>query len=336
MKKLIRKSLIASLAILVLAGCAKNSSESDSQANQNFISAWILTHYPDLQPTGIGYYILPEYEVKGSGKDLGDDSYIFLEYTKTDLDGNITYSTDEGINRQLGIYDKGGFYGAAVLQLGEGYAPAGLEFSLKGLKVGAQRGVILPLWTNTTSRYDNDEDYKNNVTSGDNVIYKYKVTGSCSDIDEWQIDSLERYKKVRLNNTDSLEYGFYLHPLKDTTGLENIATDTTVYVNYIGRLLNGQVFDTTIKDTAKYYGIYNSGRTYQALAVAMDEDYEQITLDGSTTIKGFGLALSKMKVDGKVRCAFYSAFGYGSTGSSPRIPVYSPLEFEIELTEAPE
>ena len=327
------KILASIAAVLAFAGCAKETSESSSDAAVRYIEAWMAVHYPDVEPTGIGYYILPEGEKKGTGKSIGDDEFVFLEYNLTDLDGIVSTTTYESVSKRVGTYASGSYYGPAVAQRGEGYMPAGLDFSMDGLNVGDSRKVILPGWTNTTYRYDDDSYYKAKGSSTSSVIYEYTITDSTPDIILWQVDSLERYVKRTMPGTDSLTYGFYLYSLTEITDTVTLQADSTVYVNYIGRRLDGSVFDTTIRDTARAYGIYSSSKTYEPLEVVIDEDYTETTLDGSTTITGFGYALSQMHKNQKARVAFTSDWGYGYSGSSPRIPAYCPLEFEIEVVD---
>ena len=153
---------------------------------------------------------------------------------------------------------------------------------------------------------------------------------------------MERYTARMMNDVDSTFYGYYYQQLKEPTDTTTFPRDTTFYINYIGRLLNGQVFDTTIEDTAKFYGIYSSSKTYKPQMVKLNETYTEITLggssssDGSTTIDGFAYCLSKLKSYEKGICAFYSALGYKYSGSGNVIPKFAPLTFEIEIVDKEE
>ena len=100
------------------------------------------------------------------------------------------------------------------------------------------------------------------------------------------VDSLERYTARVMNDVDSTFYGYYYQQLKAPTDTTTLPRDTTFYINYIGRLLNGQVFDTTVEDTAKFYGIYSSSKTYEPKKVKLSENYKDITLGGSSTSDG--------------------------------------------------
>ena len=104
-------------------------------------------------------------------------------------------------------------------------------------------------------------------------------------------------------------------------------------INYTGRLLNGQIFDTTVEKVAKDAGIYNPSASYAPVSVSFDSDWNSITLgESSSLINGFKGGLSLMKYQGeKAVIIFTSSHGYSSSGSGNVIPGWSPLEFELEL-----
>ena len=103
-------------------------------------------------------------------------------------------------------------------------------------------------------------------------------------------------------------------------------------------MLDGHVFDTNVKDSAKFYGIYSASRTYAPSSVTWfgsDGKYSDIKLGGSSVIDGFAYALSKMHPHEKGTAVFYSGIGYGSSGSGSTIPAYAPLRFDIEIVDKP-
>lgn len=332
----------AALAALA-AACAKEGSESKNEDNKLYFDAWMSERHPDVRPTGLGVYIIDDQP--GSGETVTDDDYyLFVRYTATDLDGTIGSTTEEKVSQQIGNYSKGNYYGPTVI-LNTGLATqVGVLEMIKGMKVGGTRTAVIPGWLNVTldgdEGYETGDDYLNNET-GDNAIYTITLTGKTDDIHKWEVDSLERYTARKMNDVDSTFYGYYYLQLKAPTDTASLPRDTSFYINYTGRLLNGQVFDTTVEDTAKFYGIYSSSKTYEPQMVKLSETYTDITLggssssDGSTTIDGFAYCLSKMKAYEKGVCAFYSYLGYGYSGSGDAIPRYAPLTFEIEIVDEP-
>ena len=132
--------------------------------------------------------------------------------------------------------------------------------------------------------------------------------------------------------------GKALHIAKDLPeGGFVIGSDTTVYINYTGRRMDGVVFDTSVADTAKVYGIYSASKTYEPVPIYWGESYGDITMTTSKTtpVTGFQMALWNMRPGEKAITAFYSELGYGSSGSGTAIPSYQPISFIIDLVEKP-
>jgi len=332
--------LFVAAAYALAASCAKESSLGLNDLNKSYFDSWMHVNHPDLQKTGLGIYILED--TPGTGELVTDDDYyIFARYTYYDLDGNITGTTEEDVDKQLGSYSTSNYYGSDIIFMDTDYSSAGLMEIFKGMRVGGTRTAIIPGWLNATASYDTEEDYLKNCT-GTDAICKVTLEGKVEDIYEWEIDTLERFTLHQMADVDSTVYGYYYQQLvapKDTTSYPN---DTSFYINYTGRLLNGKVFDTTIKDTAKFYGIYSATKSYAPVCIKLNEDFTEITMssssssDGSTLVNGFSYCLSQIGRYEKGRVAFYSGHGYGYTGSSPSIPKYAPICFDIEVVDEPE
>jgi FKBP-type peptidyl-prolyl cis-trans isomerase len=344
MKKIFTVILYTAVALAV-AGCAKADQPGPNDANKRFFDAWIKVHHPDVKPTGLGIYVIEETE--GSGAVVGKDGFAIVDYTITDLEGNITSFTDKMTAKQLGKYDTAYYYGSKVWTTAEGTIQAGVAEALLGMKAGGSKKVIIPSWLMTYKTYDTAEDYinppkkKNETTSVsyDNAIYNFTVRDFATDINEWEIGEIGDYfmanPSMNLTAADSLQYGFYYKQLTAPTDTTSFPKDTTIYINYTGRLLNGLVFDTTDERTAKFNGIYSSSRDYKPVSVKWNEKYSDITLGGSTIIGGFGLTLWQMRAFEKGVGIFYSPLGYSYSGKGSSIPGYAPLIFEIEIVEKP-
>ena len=326
-------------ALLILgSGCAKEVSTDTSNMAKEYFDAWMSVNYPDARPTGLGVYIIEDQPGKGVIIDE-DDLYVFADQTIYDFDGNISSTTSETLSQRLGTYKKVNYYGANVIVNDRAYTETGVLEMIKGMRVGGKRTAIIPSWLYTVADYDNEADYiKRN--GGANAIVTLSITDCAQDITEWEIKQLEKYVEMNMDAVDSVKFGFYSKTLIPSTDTATFSEDTTFYINYTGRLLNGHVFDTTIEDTAKVHGIYNASKTYAPMCVTMAPEYKNIQLSadegdtGSTTIDGFSFCLSRMKPMEKVLCAFYSTLGYGYSGSGSSIPKYAPLVFEIEAVEA--
>ena len=192
------------------------------------------------------------------------------------------------------------------------------------------------------------ENYKDEVLIGNHLESgKLGRKGIIKDIKTWEVDSLIRYMKEaypQINPTDTVsgteyngkKYGFYFIKQQETDKPDSTyATDTKVYLNYTGKLLNGQVFDTTIEKVAKDAGIYKQGQKYEPAFVTWAAEYKDLKFGTSSSdlIDGFKFALFQMKPHEKGVALFYSGLGYKETGSGNSIPGYSPLIFEFELVD---
>lgn len=330
---------VSAIIFLMASACAKEESTSPNEGNKRYLDSWIAINHPGAKTTPLGAYIISE-EV-GAGESVGkEDSFLFARYTTTDLEGNVQSTTEKQIARQVGTFDHKNYYGEQVLINDTGYTEAGVLDMLRGMRVGGTRTAVIPGWLNVKEDHGSAQEYLDNCT-GKDVIYKVTLVGKCNKIQEWETALLEDYSAKHLNGTDSTQYGYYYMQTKAPTGTSAMPNDTTFYINYTGRLLNGQVFDTTIEDTAKVHGIYSSSKKYVPVDIKKAEKHEDITMgsasggSGTTLVKGFSLCLSNLKKHEKGICAFYSTLGYGYTGSGNSIPKFAPIVFEIEVVDKP-
>lgn len=352
MKKIVI-ALAFAAAALSLSGCEKAATAGTNDANKKYFDAWMITNYPDAVKVDPGYYIISETPGTGDLAGSEDDHYFaYMEYTAYDLDGNVQTTTDEKVAQQVGTYDSANYYGPKVMIRGDASMTAGLDAVISRMKVGGSVKVIIPGWLNATAsqstdylypRYDTEEEYLKKCT-GTNAIYDIKLVDGFNDVYRWENDSLRACAHKIMPGVDTLKYGFYYNQTQAPTitdEADTLVTGDVVYINYYGRLLNGQMFATTVADSAKFYNIYNVNTTYETQAVYIDkDDYTNIKLgtssDGDDCVDGFAYAISLMEVGEKGTALFYSAYGYSYSGSGSVIPPYSPLRFDFEIVSKKE
>lgn len=90
------------------------------------------------------------------------------------------------------------------------------------------------------------------------------------------------------------------------------ASGSSVTVNYIGRLTDGRVFDTSLQQGRQPF---------------------VFTVGGGQVIKGWDEGLLGMKVGGQRRLIIPPDKGYGVQGAAGVIPPNATLVFEIELLD---
>lgn len=336
------KYLLLAVLGLTAWGCAKENTPSVGETAKEYLSLWMDKYHPGIPATNAGLYILEDKAGTGESWNIEND-YAYLEVTVRTLDGDISTTTDERLSRQLGTYAKGNYYGPRYQAVGEGNSYAGVDAILDGMRIGGSRKVVVPAWMLTTKRYNTQQEYINAATVSSSLIYDVKLCGQTEDIDQMEKDSLRSYVTRHYGNLASVSYNseeeangtFYFY--SDVSGFNDDSKKrgetSSATINYTGRLLNGQVFDTTIEKVAKDAGIYSASKTYSPVDVKFSADWNSITLSGSSSlINGFKGGLFLMKYEGqKAVVMFTSTHGYTSTGSGETIPAWSPLQFELEL-----
>lgn len=335
-------------AVFAAAGCAKAVQPGPNDANKRFLEAWMHVNHPDVKPTGLGIYVLED--VEGTGAEVEENGFAIVDYTVTDLEGNITSYTEKTTAKQLGKYDTTYYYGPKIWTTTDATIQAGLAEAVLGMKVGGRKKVVIPGWLMTYKTYDSAEDYlsppkdkkkkdEETTVTYDHAIYDFTVRDFADNVDDWELGKIGEYfasdPSLGLTVADSLRYGFYYKQLVAPSDTTSFKKDTTIYINYTGRLLNGLVFDTTDEKTAKDNKLYSSSKTYAPVAVSWGESYSEIKMGGSSIIGGFGLTLWQMRAFEKGVGIFYSPLGYSYSGSGSSIPGYAPLIFEIEIVKKP-
>lgn len=329
-----KKTLIlisVAAAALSLSSCAKHDVLRTNDINKRYLDSWLKIYHPDAVEEADGIYILEE--TPGTGQSLGnpeDLPYLYLTYTKSDLDGNITETTDAKVAQQIGTYDENSYYGPIVKGRSNLEMTAGQEMMFTSMKVGGTRTVMIPGWFNTTTRHKKAKEYFENET-GTDAVFTVTVVDAFKDIRKWQVDSIERYlSHTYKEKVDSVKYGYYYIQTKAPDTDEAFGKTETVYINYTGSLLNGTIFDTTLENRAKDGGLYSKSKTYEPVKITLAEDYKELKLEGNTTIEGFSYCISQMKKGEKGTVIFFSAYGYDYK-SQGKIPSYSPLRFDVEM-----
>lgn len=331
MKKLF--VILGLTAVLAAAGsCAVTPTPGKNDAAKRYFDAWTQVHYPNAPKTSFGSVIIED--KAGTGSLIGtseDTPYVYCNYIATDLSGNISACTDAKTAQQIGTYAESSYYGPKVLARAQGRIYSGVAEMMETMRVGGTRTAAIPGWLMTSDYYETPEEYLKNCT-GTDAIYSFTIREAIQDIVTWEVDSLVRYMRKHHPGVDSTALGYYYIRTAEPLDTSSFESGNTVYLNYTGRLLNGQVFDSTIQDTTKKYRIFQDGKTYEPIQLAWSTDEEKLSFSsGSNPIDGFEKCVRGMKAGEKGICFFYSALGYGANGSGNTIPPYSPLIFEIQM-----
>ena len=88
--KNIFKYIIFAAAAIIPASCARTIPQGVNEGNQRYFNAWLkVNNISESQRAGRGIYVLEETKVE-YGANVAADGYAIVEYTTTDLEGNIT------------------------------------------------------------------------------------------------------------------------------------------------------------------------------------------------------------------------------------------------------
>lgn len=117
---------------------------------------------------------------------------------------------------------------------------------------------------------------------------------------------IEEFVKENLNSAVKMDNGIYAVTEKEGTGA-TVAAGDTVTVSYVGKFMDGNVFDQN-----------------ETFSFPVGFGY---------VIKGWDEALKTMKEGQKSTFVIPSELGYGERGAGATIPPFTPLLFEIELKE---
>lgn len=138
---------------------------------------------------------------------------------------------------------------------------------------------------------------------------------------------IEDYLKEKNIQASKTESGLYYVIEKQGEGPE-IETGNLAFVHYAGYLLDGTIFDTSVKELAQANNVYNEQRDiaggYAPLEVAVGE---------GRVIPGWDEGLGLLKKGDKAKFFIPSTLAYGERGAGAMIKPNSILIFDVEITD---
>ena len=290
MKKNIILGIGILLSLLTLSACGGNKTEN-----------------------GLKYKIL----VKGTGRtaQMGDL-----------VKGILTLSAQDSILMTSGEESE------IILQIMESIFPGDLNEGLLVLHEGDSASFFMPI--------DSIEKYMGPGMMPDFVkkelVYTIKIDKLYTQAEYQEEENIRAAEAQELEDLAIAQYlqennitvtpeesGIYFIETKKGKG-NTVQQGQSVKVNYIGKLLNGKLFDTNIESVAKENGTYIPQRTYEPMSVLAGV---------GQMIPGFDQALTMMKKGSKATVIIPFRLAYGNRAVSEDIPAYSTLVFEVEMVE---
>lgn len=269
-------------------------------------------------PNGLKYKI---YTTNTGPKIKLNDIISFNFIQKTDKDSVLANSFE--MNRP------------AMLQVTEGKNIADLMAFFPLLSLNDSALVVIP----TDSIFSNPQMEAQRppfLPKGSALHYVVKIT-KIQSMEEAMADQQRMMDELKRAETTSLTKYLAdnkLSPIKTASGLRYIVTKSsvkskpvkgdTVMVNYVGKTLDGKVFDSSIEAEAKRAGLQQPGRAYEPISVVLGQ---------SSVIPGWEQGLLLLNEGSKASFIIPSDLAYGPQGAGEDIKPFSTLVFDLELVK---
>ena len=333
--------MIPALFALVVS-CAKKEREDISGREQAVFDAWMEKYHPEAEKLPSGMYI--DWLVRNpSGRKAENGNWLMTNFTRSFMDGTVFASNDPDIAEQLdyftykthfypkyfGYYPE--YYTAKDYALLQNLAVGEVEL-LSMMREGERAKIYMPKNLGYPYSYGYEIGFSTGmvVDAFTSLQMDIELAKVVSDPVEYEKEQVEEYAENNLGiSNPENNYtvpGLYMKVTQPYGEGNTITEDTRVSVYYVGRFLDGFVFDTNIDTVAVNNNIYGvSG--YSAI--------EFLPNDESDLVAGFTETVRHMKKGEWARTVFVSALGYGAEGqlaqslSETSIPPYTPLVFDI-------
>ena len=92
-----KRNLTIAAAAIIVVSCAKSEKSQPYDDEKAFFDAWIEINHPESVPTSLGAYLIEDNESQGEVHDPEEEPYVYVRYTVTDLEGNITSTNFEKV-----------------------------------------------------------------------------------------------------------------------------------------------------------------------------------------------------------------------------------------------
>lgn len=142
------------------------------------------------------------------------------------------------------------------------------------------------------------------------------------ELKEQEMQLLQQYLASNNITVDPTASGLYYIPIREGTGVSP-ELGTWVEVQYVGELIDGTVFSTSIEETAEKNGIHDEDFLYGPTRLQV----------GNIGLEGLNEGIQLMKVGGEAVLILPSELGLGGY-TSGLVPAYSTLIYTIEVLVA--
>lgn len=375
MRKGLFACAIATVVSLFAISCAKEEEDPIEDKRERSFEAWIAKNAPNAEKIEGGVYIEKLYEstqsgaLTPSGDGEKDIEWVMINYTGREMTtGNVFVTRDPEIAKHQGTYTDYTHYTSEYVP----YTPyntlyyssnvdliMGNFLALGQMKEGDKYRVYIPsslAYGSSGYSYDGSGFEGQNALGGNlPVIMDLELVKVVKDPSKYEASLVQNYAvtQMKLNLSDTVRTNLYCKHIsygKETC--DTIKDGETVSIYYVGRFMDGFVFDTNIEDTAKKHNLaqYYDETNYETLSVEIgaseEESSDGSSSDDNTVVVGLDAALASMLYGESAQIIFTSSYGYGESGLFPTysssssgssttsvaasiIPPYTPLIFDV-------
>jgi len=317
MKFNLGKSSILLLAVILFAACKKEYETIEELDEQN-IQAYRAQNPGFTEKDTLGSHFYYKITTPGSGGNLQYTEVVPLIFTVKSLDGQYASVDTFAASNRYGAAGGYSYYGGSVPADYLGYFgkekgyPEALKIAVKEYlkKRNGEIKVIVP------SKQAYGRNGIGTIPGNASLEYTIKVIDETK-IDAYNDQSIKKYMTANnltgFSTVQDVANGPILYYKVENAGSgSDIAVDSTISVEYTGKLFNGSIFDQAKEGSP-------------ATFVLKD------------VIPGWQKGIIKIKEGGTIRLLIPSSLAYGISGSRDAygaitIPTASCLDFTVKVT----
>lgn len=311
--------LLLLLLPISLFSCKKGG-DDEHDAEMRKLNAWILVNNITIAPTASGMYFIPVEE--GSGANPSAKDYFIYNYSVETLSGDVVGTNDAVVANAWG-YEKDAngrilHFAPAIRNTLQGVTnllTPGMYEALLKMKKGGRARLILP-----SNLAFGGSGYNGVIGAYTSVIINLELVDFYPDISVYEKALVDKCKTdSSLASTIEGKDGIYYKTIIEKSDKQLKDSAQSVYVRYVGRFLDGYIFDTNIDTVAA-----NAGFT------PTSSDSLLVEFGKGGVIPAFEEVVKTAWTEEKIMFVTTSEFAYGAQGKAP-VPPFTPLVFEVTV-----
>ncbi len=297
--KSIRRLLFPFLGILLLVtSCVPKDDSSDKIAEeQRLLKQYLDNNNITADPTDDGLYFISMSDTIADTVQPVMGDFVLINYTTRLIDGQVVGTSDIATAKAKSIYSPNFLYGPFKFKLGTEIS--GINEGISMMHVGEKAKLIIP----------SDLAYGSysvgSIPAYSTLIFEVELLKVIKDPVAYENEQIKKYIADKDLQPDTTASGLIYVRTQEGEG-SSPANGDYVKIKYVGKLLDGRVFDSTSTTTFNF------------------------TVGFNQVIKGMDESVKLLKPGGKGTFIIPYDLGYGVSGQG-QIPPYSTLVFDVEL-----